>query len=119
MGGEAGGKGSAALRVEDLVVGRDLLGLAVAFDQQLVRREDLGVDLGPLLGVFAVPGLLQFRGDGGHVHGDDAGLDHAGQGHFLSHLGIGARGVDHGEDLVALIGGAGADRLTLKSLHLG
>ncbi|WP_348646630.1 LysR substrate-binding domain-containing protein [Ensifer sp. ENS01] len=54
----------AALRVQLFLILLDLLGLEVAFDQQLIFREDLGVDLGPLLGVVAMPGALQFGGDG-------------------------------------------------------
>jgi hypothetical protein len=46
------------LGIEHFVPGHDLLRPGVAFDQELIGWEYLRIDLGPFLGVAAVPGLL-------------------------------------------------------------
>ena len=83
------------------MVFHDILCFSVALDQQLVCWEYLGIDLGPFCRVRSVPGLLQFRCDGGSVHRYDAGLYDAGKGNFFSHLAVGTGSVDDGEHLIA------------------
>lgn len=73
------GAGVLALGIQLFVILHDVLRFAVAFDQQLVGREDFGVHLRPFCGVRAIPCALQLRGDGGGIHWHYAGLYHASQ----------------------------------------
>ena len=78
------------------------LGLVAAFDEELIGRKNLGVDLSPFGGIVAVPCPLKLGRDGSRVHRHDASLDDAREGDFLRHLRIGARGIDDGEVVTRL-----------------
>ncbi|MOA05800.1 hypothetical protein D3C78_1254100 [compost metagenome] len=74
----------------------------------MIRREDFGVNLGPLLCILAIPAALKFRGHAGGIDRYHTCLHHTRQGNFLRHFRIGTRGVDNGKDFIAF--GNGADR---------
>ena len=85
---------------------RNFDGLGIAFQQETIVREYAGPQLSPFFLIFTVPSKLELSNGRRRIHRNNAGLDHTGEGDLLGHLGIGARCIRQGKDLIAIMDGA-------------